>query len=247
MCGRASQYGEFSEIERRFGPFVRRAVGDTPARYNAAPRQNLLVVRQDQDAGGRVVEAMRWGLIPAWAKTAKLGNRSVNARDIGEDGRSLEDRPMFRDAWRAGQRCLVPLNSFFEWQTAGKAKQPFAIGLKDGALMGVAGLWEPWRNPDNGEVLRSFTIITTAANATLAPLHDRMPGIIAPEDFGTWLTGDPAGAPTLLRPCPPDWLRLWPVTPRINKIGDLDSPTCVAPRRGAGSREILTNRNEASP
>lgn len=229
MCGRASQYAEFSEIQQRFGPFVRGVVTSTPPRYNAAPRQNLLVVRRGRNAGGRLIETMRWGLIPSWAKDAKIGDRSINARDVGEDGRALDERPMFRDAWRAGQRCLVPLNSFFEWKNAGKTKQPYAVGFEDGALMGVAGLWEPWRDPATGKTLRSFTIITTAANETLASLHNRMPVIIAPEDFAVWLGEDSTAARALLRPYPPERLRVWPVTSRINKVGDLDDAACIKP------------------
>lgn len=203
------------------------AIPNVPARYNAAPRQSLLTIHHDRQAGGRIAAAMRWGLIPSWAKDAKIGDRSINARDIGADGRDLDERPMFRDAWRAGQRCLVPLNSFFEWTKVDKAKKPYAIGLTDGGLMGVAGLWEPWRDPASGERVRSFTIITTAANETMAPLHDRMPVIIDPADFEAWLSGGQAAAKALIRPCPTGWLRLWAVTPRVNKVGDIDGPECV--------------------
>ena len=229
MCGRASQYAEFRAIERQFGPLVPRATPKQQARYNAAPRQSLLVVRQDQEAGGRVVEAMRWGLIPTWAKEAKLGDRAINARDVGEDGRPIDARPMFRDSWNGGRRCLVPLNSFFEWKAVGKTKRPYAIAIADGSLMGVAGLWEPWRDPSSGETIRSFTIITTAANEALAPIHHRMPVIIAPQDYGAWLSGAPDTVKALMRPCPSDWLKSWRVTPRVNKVGDLDGPECVAP------------------
>ena len=229
MCGRASQYAEFGEIERQFGPLVPRPTPNHPARYNAAPRQSLLVVRRDQEAGGRVVEPMRWGLIPTWAKEAKLGDRAINARDVGEDGRPIEARPMFRDSWSAGRRCLLPLNSFFEWKAVGKVKRPYAIALADGSLMGVAGLWEQWRDPSSGEVIHSFTIITTAANESLAPIHHRMPVIIAPQDYGAWLSGLADSVKALMRPCPSGWLKLWAVTPRVNKVGDLNGPECVAP------------------
>ena len=172
---------------------------------------------------------MRWGLIPAWAKEAKLGDRAINARDVGEDGRPIEARPMFRDSWSTGRRCLLPLNSFFEWKAVDKVKRPFAIALADGSLMGVAGLWDQWRDPSSGEVVRSFAIITTTANESLAPIHTRMPMIIAPQDYGAWLAGTSDSAKALMRPCPSGWLKLWAVTPRVNKVGDLNEPECVAP------------------
>ncbi len=246
MCGRASQYSEFREIKRGFGPLVSGPDAKPPARYNAAPRQTLLTVRHDRQAGGRIVESMRWGLIPSWAKDAKIGDRSINARDIGQDGRGLDERPMFRDAWQGGQRCLVPLNSFFEWKTVGKGKQPYAVGATDGTLLGVAGLWEPWRDPAGGPLVRSFTIITTAANQTLAPIHDRMPVIIAPADFEAWLAGDQAVARALLRPCPVGRLRLWRVSPRINKVGEIEGPACIEPLASRPAQEPATSPAEST-
>ncbi|MEI7606907.1 MAG: SOS response-associated peptidase [Rhodospirillaceae bacterium] len=238
MCGRASQHADICEIERQFGPLVPRPAPNHPARYNAAPRQTLIVVRQDLQAGGRVVEPMRWGLIPSWAKDTKLADRAINARDVGDDGTGLETKPMFRGAWRAGRRCLVPLNSFFEWKSVGKSKHPFAIALGDGSLMGVAGLWETWCDPTSREMICSFTIITTAANEVLAPIHHRMPVIIAPEDFEAWLVGDTAAATRLLQPCPGAALQLWPVTRRINRVGELDGPECIAPLEGSPASPV---------
>ncbi len=232
MCGRASQYAELAEIKRGFGPLVKTAVSKMQAGYNVAPRQNLVTVRHDRAIGGRIAESMRWGLIPSWAKDAKIGDRSINARDVGQDGRGLSERPMFRDAWRAGQRCLIPLNSFFEWQKAGKEKRPYAIGSTDGGLLGVAGLWEPWQDPTGGGLVRSFTIITTAANETLAPIHDRMPVIIDPSNFEAWLAGDQAVAEALIGPCPAERLRMWRVSPKVNKVGEVDGPACIKPVSG---------------
>ena len=138
---------------------------------------------------------------------------------------------MFRDAWKSGRRCLVPLNSFFEWRKVGKAKQPVAIGLADGELLGVAGLWESWRGPDAN--IRSFTIITTAANELLAPIHNRMPVIIGDQDYDRWLDGSAEDARGLLRPYPPERRRSWDVTPRVNRVGEIEGPECVEPVAGA--------------
>ncbi len=171
---------------------------------------------------------MRWGLVPGWAKDTMIGDRAINARDVDADGRTIDMKPMFRDAWRSGRRCIVPLNSFFEWKATGKLKQPYAIGMSDGSLVGAAGLWETWRDPTSGEVVLSFTIITTAANDAVKLIHDRMPVIIHPDDYECWFAGDNAGAGRLLRPCPPEWLRVWPVSNRINKVGDVDDASCVA-------------------
>ncbi len=244
MCGRASQYGGFSEIKLRFGLVSGVSAPNVPSCYNAAPRQNLLVVRQD--VGRRIAEPMRWGLIPAWAKDPKLGDRAINARDVGEDGRSLEIRPMFREGWRAGRRCLIPLNSFFEWRKLDTVKQPYAIGLSDGALMGVAGLWEAWRDGTTGTTVRSFTIITTTANELLAPIHDRMPVVIDPAEYQAWLEGEPEAARALLRPYPAERMRLWPVTPRINRVGAIDGPECVKAIRGVGGAKVKTTDDHPS-
>ncbi|MEI7607268.1 MAG: SOS response-associated peptidase [Rhodospirillaceae bacterium] len=227
MCGRASQYSEAADVRKQFGLAAGAEIPNTPARYNAAPRQSLLVVRHDRAAASLIATVMRWGLVPAWAKDPKIGDRAINARDVDPDGRTIDMKPMFRDAWRTGRRCIVPLNSFFEWKAAGKLKQPYAIGMSDRSLVGAAGLWETWRDTVSGEVVLSFTIITTAANDAVKPIHDRMPVIIGPDDYECWLAGDRTDAGCLLRPCPPEWLRVWPVSTRINKVGDVDDASCV--------------------
>jgi len=150
MCGRASQYSEFSEIEKRF-----RLAPGTPQppgfmkHWNAAPRMSLLTVRHDDVGGGRVAEAMRWGLVPSWSKDVGIGDKAINSRS-----ETVTEKPMFRGAWKPGRRCLVPLDSFFEWKAVGKGKQPFAFGLvgggDDGGRRVVGDLaWAGWRGDED--------------------------------------------------------------------------------------------------
>ena len=222
MCGRASQYSEFSEIEKRFRLTPGRRPNVYTPHWNAAPRMDLLVVRHDDVGGGRVADCMRWGLVPSWSKDAGIGDKAINARS-----ETVTDKPMFRGAWRAGRRLLIPLNSFFEWRTVGKGKQPFAFGLVGGEMMGVGGLWESWRRPDGAE-MRTFTVLTVAANSTVAAVHGRMPVIVAEEDFEAWLRGSSEVANGLLRPYRGP-MRSWAVSRAVNRVGGEDGPECLDP------------------
>ena len=130
------------------------------ASWNVAPTDTLPIVRYDDRAGERGLDLMRWGLVPYWAKDIKVGFANINARAEGVD-----TRPAYREAFQR-RRCLVPLDSFYEWKKLGKERQPYAVALADRRLMAMAGLWESWRSPE-GERLRSFAIVTTAANALL--------------------------------------------------------------------------------
>ncbi|MBX6375963.1 MAG: SOS response-associated peptidase [Acetobacteraceae bacterium] len=198
-----------------------------PATWNLAPTQDGLVVRRHPETGARHLDALRWGLVPRWAKDPSVGARMINAR-----AESLAERPAFREAYRK-RRCLVPADGFYEWQAGsggGSApKQPYAVALADGAPMALAGLWEGWRAPD-GTILRSFTIVTTEANAKLAALHPRMPAILPREAWPLWL-GEEAATDedetallrALLRPCPDEWLAVWPVSPRVNRVAENDA------------------------
>jgi len=229
MCGRGAQHSDPETIARRFG-----VVGPLPnlqARYNAAPLQEIGVVRRNPKSGQRALDALVWGLVPHWSKTAKPGFSTINAKS-----ETVATAPAFREAWQAGRRCLVPFDLFFEWQKRPDGgKQPYAIAGIDRAPLGIAGLWESKRL-DDGAVLRTFTILTTAANALMAPLHDRMPVIIAPADYGVWLgeTGAaPEAARALLRPCPADWLEAWPVDARVGNWRN-DDPAIIQPLAAAG-------------
>src|SRR6266481_4082737 len=182
MCGRYThlltweQVVQLYELTADLGP-----PADFLPRYNIAPTQMAPVVRMKD--GKRELAMLQWGLIPSWAKDRSIGNRMINAR-----AGSLLEKPAFSSAFQA-RRCLVLTGGLYEWRkTPGKPKQPFWIGMKDGGEFDMAGLWEVWRNRTSREVIESFTIITTDANAPVAPIHDRMPVIIDPNNFETWLT-----------------------------------------------------------
>jgi putative SOS response-associated peptidase YedK len=161
-------------------------------RFNIAPTQEAPVVRVDKE-GAREIAMLRWGLVPFWAKDLKAGTKMINARSEG-----VESKPAFRDALRQ-RRCVVPATGFFEWQGEPGRKQPFAITLPQQPLIAFAGLWERWK-PAEGEPVETFTILTTEANATIAPIHDRMPVILPMDAVDTWLTGPAAEAAKLLTP-----------------------------------------------
>ena len=161
-----------------------------PARYNIKPSQQVSAVRSAGDTN-EVFEA-RWGLVPAWARDSKIGYKMINARS-----ETAAEKPAFRSAFKQ-RRCLVPASGFYEWQTIDGVKQPIEFAASEGAL-GLAGLWERWRDPSGADLL-TLTILTTDANALVAPVHDRMPVIVEPAHYGQWLRGDAAQAAELLQP-----------------------------------------------
>lgn len=184
--------------------------GEWQGKVNIAPTTLVPVVRFID--GQRRVDLMRWGLIPAWSK--EIGKfATFNARADG-----VTSKPAYRGAWKAGRRCIIPASAFFEWRKSDK--QPFAIGLGNRGPLGFAGLWEEWK-PKDGPPVLSCTIITTEANATMAPLHDRMPVILNEEDWALWLGEEPATEAQLLammRPCAPGRISLWPVDKAVGNV-----------------------------
>jgi putative SOS response-associated peptidase YedK len=219
MCGRFSSSKSGEELQAEFHLSSIRAAR-APS-FNIAPTRMAPVVIND---GARALDAFRWGLIPWWAKDAGIGAKTINAR-----ADTLADKPAFRDAFKL-RRCLVLADGFFEWKLVGGSKVPHFIRLKSGRSMPFAGLWERWRAPEGNEVL-TCTIVTTAPNAFMAPIHDRMPVVLAPEAFERWLDPHPQGGQellTLLKPCPDDWLEAFPVSSLVNKP-DNDTPECIRP------------------
>jgi hypothetical protein len=151
---------------------------------------------------------IRWGLLPSWAKDRKLAWKMINAR-----AETVTTAAAFKKAFEK-RRCLLPVDGFFEWKKVGKEKRPYMIAMADGEAFTLAGLWENWKDPDSGEWVRTFTIITTDANELVAQLHDRMPVVIAPEDRERWLKGP--NPKELLKPYPAERMTMWPVSPKLN-------------------------------
>ncbi|MBK8069972.1 MAG: SOS response-associated peptidase [Rhodanobacteraceae bacterium] len=179
------------------------------ASYNIAPTQAALAVRRQGDDNEWAL--LRWGLVPHWAKDLSIGARTLNAR-----GESVAEKPAFRGAFRY-RRCIVPASGFYEWQATPGGKQPFAIVPTDLPCFGFAGLWEHWTSPD-GSVIESVAVVTTAANALMAPIHDRMPVILAPEDYERWMSASAADAQTLIQPCADRRMRAYPVSRAVGNV-----------------------------
>jgi putative SOS response-associated peptidase YedK len=219
MCGRFTLHHDTSQIALRFD--VQQTSVDVPERYNIAPTQPVAVVTVNSP---RTLQMMRWGLIPSWAKDPAIGNKLINAR-----AETLPERPAYKSALMR-RRCLIPSDGFYEWQAVGKGKQPMYIHRKDDGLFAFAGLWEEWHSPE-GETVRSCTIITTAPNDLMAPIHDRMPAILRPEDEAAWLDMSLKEADTalqLLRPYPAAELEAYPVSRLVNAPVN-DRADCIQP------------------
>jgi putative SOS response-associated peptidase YedK len=220
MCGRAKLPDDVSEIKLDL-KIDWDEIKDYRPRWNAAPTSQLPVVVSSN--AERTLTLMRWGLIPSWAKNSKIGYSTFNARVEG-----IDTRAAFRGAWKAGRRCLVIADGYYEWR--GADKQPFAIALGNRGPMTFAGLWELWRAAD-GNPIKSFAIITTPANNLLQPLHDRMPALLAADNWAAWLGEIPASDSELkamLKPYPDEGLAFWPVDRRIGNVRN-DSPDLFAP------------------
>ena len=217
MCGRTTLTASPADIARWLGF----STADWQPRYNLCPGQELLVVRLNPDAVPETV-TMRWGLIPAWATDAAIGNQCINAR-----AETVATKPAFRDAFRS-RRCLIVVNGWYEWTTLpSRRKQPHAIRMPDGAPFAVAGLWERWRPPPNRETLDTCTIVTTRTCKATAHLHHRMPIVLAPNRFAAWLDPrTPVSELTgMLQPYDGP-LDVYPVPALVN-TGAVDGPRCL--------------------
>lgn len=223
MCGRFARRSTQQVLADWFGVPLEDMPWFAPT-YNAAPQSTQPIVRLHRDTAAREVALLRWGLVPFWAKDAKIGFSTINAR-----AEEIASKPAFREALRK-RRCLVPADAFYEWQRlSAKLRQPFAIALRSNQPYAFAGLWERWLPPQSAGPLETFTIITTEANPLVAPLHDRMPVLLKPRDYDRWLSpGDPAHLPIdLLRPYPAEKMLAWPVSQRVGNVRN-DDPELLA-------------------
>ncbi|MGB4874969.1 MAG: SOS response-associated peptidase [Candidatus Competibacter sp.] len=207
MCGRFIQAASGEVLTQQLGLML---PADYAPRYNVAPNQTVLAIRATEN--GRQPAWLRWGLIPAWAREPRLKYSTINAR-----AETVAEKPAYRQAFRQ-RRCLIPADGFYEWRKVADRKQPYCIGMADGAPFAFAGLWEHWARDD--EAVDSCTILVTQANERISEIHDRMPVILDPLDYDAWL--DPTGREAarvlpLLRSYPGERMRLWPVGSAVNR------------------------------
>jgi len=217
MCGRFAQPRSAEELARIF--HARPAVDLAGDRFNVAPTDEVAAVVEHH--GERVVDAFRWGLVPFFAADRREAARLINAR-----AETVETSPAYRTSFRA-RRCIVPADAFYEWRrqrdpVSGRVRRsdPFAIHRVDGQPLALAGLWAIWRNPETAERLYTCTILTGMPNELVAPIHDRMPIVLEPDDWDAWLAEETSvlDLRPLLRPLPAEELAMYAVSPAVNSV-----------------------------
>jgi putative SOS response-associated peptidase YedK len=230
MCGRFTlTESDRDVLAERLGVSVA-ALGDYRPRYNIAPLQDHFVVATEYE-NHKIVPA-KWGLVPRWAKDKSRAGQSINAK-----AETVEVKPTFGEAflWR---RCVVPADGFFEWVGTKATRQPFWIRRRDGELLLFAGLYEAWQ-PKPGESETTFTILTCAANSTVAPIHTRMPVILSERHAEDWMNpreAEPLSLKRLLVPAPDDQLVMQPASPLVNSVKN-DGPELLV--GSTGNRQLM--------
>ena len=225
MCGRYVSALPAAELARIFG-----TVGEIPnvePNWNVAPTSRRPVIRRHPETGERRLDLLTWELVPHFTEDLKTARKPINAR-----AETVASSGMFRGAL-VRRRTIIPADLFYEWKTEADGKQPFAIGRRDGSPLAFGGLWESWTQPD-GTLLRTYTIITTAANHDMAGLHDRMPLILDESTWEAWLAGDAAAA-ALMVPAQGDTLRMWPVSRAVNSVRNNGVELIAPVLEGAGA------------
>ena len=222
MCGRytlaapSDLISDFFEIE---------IAEELVPRYNIAPTQEAPVAFWPEVGSARVIEQLRWGLIPFWAKDRSIGDRMINARS-----ETVAEKPAYRASFKR-RRCLVVADGFYEWKPTGGPKQPYYFHLEAGGPFAIAGLWDSWDKDEDSGPTRTFTILTTGPNDVVKPVHHRMPVILEPEDFEVWL--DPGNQDTtllaaMLGPAEQVRLQAVPVSTYVNNPANQGS-RCIEP------------------
>jgi putative SOS response-associated peptidase YedK len=210
MCGRYRLTAKERYLRDRFG------LDEDPSwapRWNIAPTQQVAIIRQNPTEPRRTFSRARWGLIPYWAKDSSIGVKTINAMS-----ETAAEKPAFREALRF-RRCLMPADGFYEWLRVGKEKQAYQFQMADSSLFAFAGLWERWQAPEN-EIMETCTILTTPPNPLVSEVHDRMPVIVAPDEYDRWLDPgikDPSRIADSLRPFDAKLMKKYAVSVRVNR------------------------------
>ena len=226
MCGRYVLKATLEELQKTYGAVPDGTFPVEPS-YNVAPSHHMPVIleQDDETRPNRIIRLLRWGLVPFWAESINTGYSMINAR-----GESLSKKKSFRKPFKS-QRCIVPASGFYEWKKTSSGKFPHFIQRIKSDLMHFAGLWEHWEDPENGETVNSYTIITTDANEPMTELHDRMPALLLQEEFDTWL--DPSNHNTnslqdLIRPWPDDDIEFYRVNDEVGNVRN-NQPELIEP------------------
>jgi putative SOS response-associated peptidase YedK len=227
MCGRYRRTTSEEELARRYHIAIP-PQRDLPISWNIAPTQDVLAIRFNPETKQRTLDNLRWGLIPNWATDPKIAYKTINARV-----ESVDTAPSYRQAFRK-RRCLIPSDGFYEWKKVVGGKIPYSISMNDDSPFVFAGLWEGWKDPANGEWLRTCTIITGEPNELVREIHTRMPVILPEERYDAWLSGE-AGKEVLV-PFPADQMKAWPVSGRVNSPKNNDADLVLPLERESAVR-----------
>ena len=223
MCGRFAVKTPAKSLAKMLNADLK--FESVEARFNIAPTSTVAVARIPSNQTNAVLEGLKWGLIPVWASDPSIGNKLANAR-----AETITEKPSFKSSFKK-QRCLVPIDGFFEWNQETKPKQPSYFTMKDDEPFALAGIWDYWKPKAGGEGVYSFSLITTEANAVLAKVHDRMPVIVPPDQYGEWLdpnNQDTAKLVNFLKPYPPAKMKATLVSTYVNATRN-QGPQCIEP------------------
>lgn len=229
MCGRVHVKRSLAEMVGKFSfadPAGVEGLTNQFPRWNGAPRQMYPIIVVDELVRGTsAFKAARWGFIPRWMKDAGGGRQPINAKAEG-----IKTNGMFRAAYRSG-RALMPIDGFFEWKDilgTGKNKQPYAIAMKSGQPFALAAIWDQWRDPETGEVIATFAVVTCEPNRMMAEIHNRMPVILKPEDYNRWLFDEDPDY--LMKPFPEELMTMWKIGRDVGNPKN-DTPDILDPLR----------------
>jgi putative SOS response-associated peptidase YedK len=219
MCGRFTLQYSNEMLAQIFGAKVSQEI---KPRYNISPTQKVPVVRTSPDDSTIHIDLLKWGLIPSWAKDPSIGSHMINARS-----ETADQKPSFKNSLKH-RRCIVPASGFYEWLAVEGKKHPLYIKLKDNSLMMLAGIWDHWKSPD-GNVIESFSILTTSSNELISPLHDRMPVVLDLKFKDIWLDPkltNPEQLKPYFKPYPSGSMEMYPVSDLVNSPKN-ETPECI--------------------